>query len=236
MQNWPYLFKVLLACKSSYLVLVLAHILSGRDGGSWCLKYLFNSCLPCKHLTVLILPANCVHLAQVSVLLEGRAPPSAAPAPPEGWAQGEEPRGALRAQLCLLQGWPELCAPLGTGWVPSTRQPVQVCSESQPAAWQGHQTLLRTAETQGWAQLCLSLPAPRCGLCSFSKEMEEPVVTVLMFACSSSCPALPHCWRGSPGSSSICFFWVGWPHSGRSRPAGCICIPARRARLWWWCL
>lgn len=45
-----------------------------------------------------------------------------------------------------------------------------------------------------------------------------------------------HCWRGSPGSSIMCFFWVGWLNSESDRSAGCICNPACRARLWWWCL
>lgn len=140
MQNWPFLFKVLcyLACKSSCLVLVLVHICWGRDGGSWCLKYLslFNSCLSSKFLTVLSLTADCLYLAQVSSAAR-RVPPSAAPAPPEGWVQW---RGASEVlselhvlQLCLLQGWTELCALSWPLWhrlsaqpPPNTGQPLQV--------------------------------------------------------------------------------------------------------------
>lgn len=134
MQNWPFLFKVLLACKSSYLVLVLVHTFSGRDGGSWCLKYLFNSCLSSKSLAVLSLHAGCLHLAQVLVLLEGLFPVLLQPLL-KGESSGKELSGLCVLQLCLFYRAGLSSGLCGTGWVPKHRlnagQPLQVSLESQ---------------------------------------------------------------------------------------------------------
>lgn len=134
----------------------------------------------------------------------------------ESLCRFSSPGTGFLSELCLLQGWAE---PL---W---HRLSAQRWAASPgllgTTAWQGHQTLLRTArvwgDTQGWAQFWDSFPVPRCALCSPSRKIQEPVVPVLMFPCSLSCPAVPQCWRGSPGSSIMCFFWVGWPNSGSDK-------------------
>lgn len=136
MHNWPFLFKVLLACKSSCLVLVLVHIFSGRDGGSWCLKYLFNSCLAsiwqCWVSLQIVFAWH--RFAVLGGLLQCCCSPS--------WRVGavqRSLRAALRAPCAAALPFAELWA---LGWLlwhrlsaqppPNAGQPLQVPLEPQP--------------------------------------------------------------------------------------------------------
>lgn len=91
----------------------------------------------------------------------------AAPAPPEGWVQHRGSSEVLSElsvlQLCLLQGWAELCAgPCGTGWVPNHRLTLGSLSRSPwnhslAGTSNPSEKCMGVSETQEWAQLCLSL-------------------------------------------------------------------------------
>lgn len=151
--------------------------------------------------------------------------------------------GVLRSSLLASCGTP-------SGWVPdrlrNAGQPLCVQAWKQKRLL-GREIKLSSENCMGVRPdtrmgtvlgflLCPSAVAC-CGLCSFVWEIAEASchsADVVFSSCCSSYPTMPNCWRGSPDSTIICFTWVTWPNSRSNLPGGCICIPARRACLWWW--